>query len=69
MLEVLARNNLYCKLEKCYFFKEEVDYLGMKVSQDRIAMDPDKVKAILEWPDCQNVHNIRKLMRFIRFYH
>ena len=33
-------------------FKREVDYLEMKVSQEGIFIDSDKVKTILEWPDC-----------------
>ena len=68
VLGVLQEHDLYCKPEKCYFFQKEVDYLGMKVSREGIAMDPDKVKAILEWPNCTNVRDIRKLMGFIGFY-
>ena len=48
VLEVLKKHDLYYKLEKCYFFQKEVDYLEMKVSHKGIAVDPDKVKAILE---------------------
>ena len=52
MLEVLKKHNLYCNPEKYYFFQKEVDYLGMKVSQEGIVINPDKVKAILDWPNC-----------------
>ena len=68
VLEVLAKNDLYCKPEKCYFFQEEVDYLGMKVSQHGIAMDPDKVKAIMDWPVCKTVKEIRQFLGFCGFY-
>ena len=32
------------------------------------AIDPDKVKAILEWPNCKTVRDIRRLIEFIGFY-
>ena len=46
----LRDNDLFVKPEKCAFDVEEVEFLGMIVSHNQVAMDPVKVKGVLEWP-------------------
>ena len=48
VLEVLRKNQLYAKLSKCQFLKEETEYLGFIVSNKGIQVDPKKIKAIQE---------------------
>lgn len=50
VLAQLRAKKLYAKMSKCEFAKEEIQYLGHRVSEGRIAMDPSKVAAIKEWP-------------------
>lgn len=45
----LLAANLYAKLSKCKFHQTWLDYLGYRVLSERVGMDPEKVKAILEW--------------------
>ena len=40
----LKDNNLYLKPEKCLFWETQVDYLGFMLSENRMAMDPVKLK-------------------------
>ena len=71
MLEVLRRlcdNDLFVKPEKCCFRVTEVDFLGMIVSCDRIQMDPEKVNAILKWPELMNVKQVRAFLSLGNFY-
>ncbi len=49
MLDKLEKHDLYLKLEKCAFEKEEIDYLGVIISQNTIKMDPEKVKGVAKW--------------------
>jgi len=49
ILDKLEENDLYLKLEKCAFKKEEIDYLGVTIGQNTIKMDPDKVKGVADW--------------------
>ena len=35
--------------------QEEIVYLGFVISADGLKMDPEKVKAISEWPTPENV--------------
>ena len=71
ILEVLRRleeNNLFVKPEKCTFRTTEVDFLSMIVGCDRIKMDQEKVKAILEWPESKTVKGVRSFLRLANLY-
>ena len=46
VLQTLRQHQLYAKMEKCEFFKTEIQYLGHVISKDGIAVDPQKVKEI-----------------------
>ena len=46
VLQILANNDLYLKPQKCQFKVTEVEYLGVIISEDYIAMDPIKVNGV-----------------------
>ena len=50
ILAKLREHKLSLKLEKCWFSKREIKFLGLIISEDSIKMDPGKVQAIKEWP-------------------
>ncbi|GLB42887.1 putative retrotransposable element tf2 155 kda protein type 1-like [Lyophyllum shimeji] len=58
VLQRLKENDLFLKLEKCTFEATEIEYLGMIVSHDHIAMDPTKVAGIKDWPTPTNVKGV-----------
>ena len=71
VLEVLRRleeNDLFVKSEKCTFHTTEVDFLSMIVGHDRMKMDEEKVKAILEWPEPKTVKGAQSFLRLTNFY-
>ena len=68
VLRRLREHDLFCKPEKCKFRQTEVEYLGLRVSQGQIAMDPAKVKAVLEWPVPRKVKDIQAFIGFANFY-
>ena len=68
VLERLKEHDLYLKLEKCIFDASEVEYLGMIISENKIAMDPVKVKGILDWPEPTTVKDVRSFLGFGNFY-
>ncbi len=55
VLAILEENKLYLKPEKCEFEKQQVEYLGLIVSQGKIEMDPVKVEGVSKWPTPGNV--------------
>jgi hypothetical protein len=48
VLRRLKEKDLFLKLEKCKFEQEEIDFLGMIISQDNVKMDPIKLAGIEE---------------------
>eukprot|EP00253_Pinus_taeda_P013819 PITA_13819 len=50
VLQTLREHQLYAKFRKCDFFKEEIQYLGDIITKEGIAVDPEKIKTIMEWP-------------------
>ena len=46
ILDILQKHNLYAKIEKCEFDKEEMTFVGFLVSKSGIGMDPAKVAAV-----------------------
>src|SRR6266481_10093845 len=50
VLDKLEEESYFLRLAKCEFEKEKVDYLGVVISQERIHIDPIKVKGLRNWP-------------------
>jgi Reverse transcriptase (RNA-dependent DNA polymerase) len=59
-LEILKRELLFLKLEKCQFAKREIEFLGYVIDQGTIHIDPSKKHGLEDWP-----HNL-KLVREVR---
>ena len=68
VLRWLHDNDLFVKPEKCCFRVTEVNFLGMIVSCDGIKMDPEKVNAILKWPEPMNVKQVCTFLGLGNFY-
>jgi hypothetical protein len=46
VLHILTENDLYLKPQKCIFEVRKVEYLGVIIHEDLIAMDPMKVQGV-----------------------
>jgi hypothetical protein len=68
VLQRLHENGLYCKLSKCHFYEDTVEYLGYILSPSGLAMDDNKVKTILEWPEPKKIKDIQSFLGFCNFY-
>ena len=49
VLHILGDNDLYLKPQKCQFEVTKVEYLGIIIREDSIAMDPVKVQGMKNW--------------------
>jgi hypothetical protein len=56
------------KAEKCKFDVEEVEYLGLIISKNKIAMDLMKLAGICDWPVPTNIKGVRSFLGFGNFY-
>ena len=64
----LASAGLKLKPLKCFFFKEEIDYLGHLVSGKGVATSPKKIEAVIKWPVPQTVYDVRSFLGFVGYY-
>ena len=64
----MAATGLKLKPSKCYFFKEEIEYLGHVVSGEGISTNPKKVEAVIKWPIPQTVYDVRSFLGFVGYY-
>jgi hypothetical protein len=68
VLQVLMEHQLYAKLSKCSFYQKQIHYLGYIISEDGIAVDPEKVEAIREWSTPKNATEFRSFMGLAGYY-
>ncbi|KAK9406808.1 hypothetical protein NXF25_005582 [Crotalus adamanteus] len=68
VLKKLLDAQLYCKLSKCEFHKERIEYLGFRVSAAGIEMDPSKVRTVLEWQAPKTRRQLQRFLGFANFY-
>jgi hypothetical protein len=62
VLEKLREHQLYAKYSKCEFWLSEVTYLGHVISKDGIAVNPERVHAILDWTPPKNIKQVRSFL-------
>ena len=65
---MLREHHIYAKFSKCDFFKDKIQYLGHVITKDGISIDPDKIKAINEWPVPKDVTDVRSFMGITGYY-
>ena len=68
VLQHMTELDLHLKLEKCRFATTEVEYLGMIVKPEQLAMDPIKLDGIASWPTPEKVKDVRSFLGFANFY-
>jgi len=69
VLEILTEHKLFLRLEKCEFHQKQIEYLGLVISENKVAMDPVKVARVREWPVPENWTDVQAFIGFINFYH
>jgi hypothetical protein len=64
----LREHQLYAKSSKCEFWIKEVPFLGHVISPEGIAVDPGKVKEVLEWKPPTTVSEVRNFLGLAGYY-
>ncbi|GAA5958537.1 hypothetical protein JCM8115_002497 [Rhodotorula mucilaginosa] len=68
VLSDLLNARLFAKLEKCDFFREEVEFLGYRIGVGSLKMDPAKVSTVADWPTPSSVRQVQQFLGFCNFY-
>jgi hypothetical protein len=64
----LQKAGLKLKPKKCHLFQKQVLYLGHVVSEEGIATDPEKIKAVKAWPSPRNPKEVRSFLGLAGYY-
>jgi len=59
VLGLLAVHRLHANVKKCQFRQQEIEYLGHAISQEGVAIDSSKVKAVMEWPSPKSLRELQ----------
>ena len=68
VLSKLHEAGLKLKPRKCQLFQKEVEYLGHIVSASGIKTDPKKIQAVRDWPEPNNVTELRSFIGLCSYY-
>jgi hypothetical protein len=68
VLQVLREHQIYAKFSKCDFFQKQVHYLGHVISNEGIALDPNNIRSIMEWPTPKDLSDIKSFMGLAGYY-
>lgn len=69
VLQRLRMAGLQVDIDKCEFEVQSTKYLGFIIEAGKgIRMDPDKVKAILDWETPTTIKGVRSFLGFANFY-
>ena len=68
VLSLLQRDNWNIKKAKCSFAQCSLSYSRFIISEQGVAMEPDKIARVNLWPVPRNVKDLRKFMGFAGYY-
>lgn len=68
VLDRLEEAGLKVSIDKCHFCQSRVKYVGHIVSKEGIATDPDKIEAVISWPQPTDLKSLRSFLGFCGYY-
>ena len=68
VLNKLRQHGLKIRLKKCQFLRQEVKYLGHVVSSEGVKTNPEKIRAIAEWPIPRTEDELRSFVATCGYY-
>ncbi|GJX21272.1 putative mitochondrial protein [Tanacetum coccineum] len=68
VLETMMKHKLYAKQSKYVFGTTHVEYLGHAISTTRVSTEPNKVKAMQDWPIPSNIKQLKGFLGLTGYY-
>ncbi|TNC94905.1 MAG: hypothetical protein FD118_4205, partial [Rhodocyclaceae bacterium] len=67
LFDRLERSGLKIRAKKAKVFRRKVVFLGFELSADGVRPDPEKIRAVIEWPEPTTYYHIRQVCGFFNF--
>ncbi|XP_057475894.1 uncharacterized mitochondrial protein AtMg00860-like [Actinidia eriantha] len=67
-LQTLREEKLFAKFKKCEFWLSSIAFLGHIISKEGISVDPQKIEAVVNWPQPTNATEIRSFLGLAGYY-
>lgn len=68
VLQILCKHKLFAKASKCTFGTTTVQYLGHIISSNGVAVDQQKIEAVLNWSTPNSVKELRSFLGLTGYY-
>ena len=68
VLDQLRKHSLFANLKKCWFYQDEVRFLGYVVLSKEISMEAKRIEVVKDWLELKSVRNIQVFLGFTNFY-
>ena len=68
VFDIMEKNYLHLRIDKCLFARKELEYLGHIVGQNGIHPSDRKITAVKEWPVPKSVKEIQSFCGFTNYY-
>jgi len=68
VLEILRKNESHAKLMKHEFWLGQVASLGHVVSNEGVSVDPQRIEAIIKWPNPKNPMKVMSFLGLVGYY-
>ena len=68
VMQLILENRLFVKGEKCMFHAQTLGFLGFRVAPGRLKADPEKIKAVREWPKPNTRRRLQQFLNLRSFY-
>ena len=68
VFERFRQAGLKLKPSKCFLLRPKVPFLGHVISADGVSTDPDKIRAVEQWPIPSNVSDVRSFLGLASYY-
>ncbi|PNX85959.1 retrotransposon-related protein, partial [Trifolium pratense] len=68
VLLILQKHGLVANKKKCQFGQQSIEYLGHLINGTGVAVDPNKVVSVTNWPIPKNVKGVRGFLGLAGYY-
>ena len=68
VFSLLEQNDFRLRLDKCFFAKDKLNYLGHTISSAGLQPESSKIEAVKSWPKPQSVTQVQQFLGFCNFY-